>query len=401
MKDSIKKISGTLITVILLGGMILLRARQSASNFDYRNSNFSFFWLAGRMVLDGENPYDQTQYLAGHATHGIEWQPNKIFPYPLPLAIFCIPLGFSSVEHAYLIWTLTSLLITAAAIFILLGHWKTAAHQRLLIPVFAFMLFFGPQYLSVRTGAISALALLEILGVILLLEKGKSLPAGIVLSLTVLKPPQGFTILLLAGIWLLARRDWKAVLGMAVGGMALLLIGMLQDPLWIVKFRSASQAVMDRTLGVHSNVWAFSYLICKGTSPCSALLGGTLGLILLSFGGFHLWRRSASTAWEAFNIIIPLAFVSTIYLWSYDQLPYIIPIVWVTGVLVEETGSYIYAFLFLIGLDLISLYALAQHAETSKDLWSLGNTILVLGMVSALSVYRVKRGFAQDIRPRV
>jgi membrane-associated HD superfamily phosphohydrolase len=99
-------------------------------------------------------------------------------------------------------------------------------------------------------------------------------------------------------------------------------------------------------------------------------------------GGFFLWRNQAKvTAWEAFNVILPIAFVSTIYLWAYDQLPYIIPVVWIMGTLVKRKSNYLHAFIFLIALVSISFFALVQQAGTSKDLWSLGTTILVLGMV--------------------
>ena len=384
MKNSIQKIAGIIITLSLIGGMIFLRTQMSKT-FDYQNSNFAFFWLSGRMILEGESPYNETQYLAGHDTYGIKWRPNNIFPYPLPLALIFIPFGLISLANAYILWQIVSLVSIALIIFILLNHWKESAQRRLLIPIFAFMFFFGPLYLTLFTGSIGAIAALVILGAILLFEKDKSLLAGIVLSLTILKPPQGLPILLLAGIWFLARRDWKAILGVAIGGISLLLIGMIQDPLWAIKFLGASQAVMDRTQGVHSNVWAFSYLACGGASPCSTLLGGTLGLILLGLGGFFLWQHQAKvTAWEAFNIIIPIAFVSTIYLWAYDQLTYIIPIVWIVGTLVERTKSYIHAFLFLIVLDMFSFYALVQQAATDKDLWSLGTTMIVLGMVLGL-----------------
>ncbi len=384
MKNSIQKIAGIIITLSLIGGMIFLRTQMSKT-FDYQNSNFAFFWLSGRMILEGESPYNETQYLAGHDTYGIKWRPNNIFPYPLPLALIFIPFGLISLANAYILWQIVSLVSIALIIFILLNHWKESAQRRLLIPIFAFMFFFGPLYLTLFTGSIGAIATLVILGAILLFEKDKSLLAGIVLSLTILKPPQGLLILLLAGIWFLARRDWKAILGVAIGGISLLLIGMIQDPLWAIKFLGASQAVMDRTQGVHSNVWAFSYLACGGASPCSTLLGGTLGLVLLGLGGFFLWLNQAKvTAWEAFNIIIPIAFVSTIYLWAYDQLTYIIPIVWIVGTLVERTKSYIHAFLFLIVLDVFSFYALVQQAATDKDLWSLGTTVIVLGMVLGL-----------------
>ena len=384
MKNSIQKIAGIIITLSLIGGMIFLRTQMSKT-FDYQNSNFAFFWLSGRMILEGESPYNETQYLAGHDTYGIKWRPNNIFPYPLPLALIFIPFGLISLANAYILWQIVSLVSIALIIFILLNHWKESAQRRLLIPIFAFMFFFGPLYLTLFTGSIGAIAALVILGAILLFEKDKSLLAGIILSLTILKPPQGLPILLLAGIWFLARRDWKAILGVTIGGISLLLIGMIQDPLWAIKFLGASQAVMDRTQGVHSNVWAFSYLACGGASPCSTLLGGTLGLVLLGLGGFFLWLNQAKvTAWEAFNIIIPIAFVSTIYLWAYDQLTYIIPIVWIVGTLVERTKSYIHAFLFLIVLDVFSFYALVQQAATDKDLWSLGTTVIVLGMVLGL-----------------
>lgn len=384
MQNPIQKISGIILTLFLLGSMIFIRARISATSFDFQSSNFTFFWLAGRMILEGENPYNETQYLAGHETYGIKWQPNKIFPYPLPLAIIFVPLGFFSLPAAYVTWQVITLISVAATIFLLLNHWKEAAPKRLLVPVFASMFFFGPLYLTLHTGSVGALAMLAVVGAILLFEKDRSLLAGIVLSLTILKPPQGLTILLLAGVWFLARRDWKAIYGVAIGGIALLVIGLIQDPFWVNKFFGASQAVMDRTLGVHSNIWAFAYLACKGASPCSTLLGAAGSVTLLGLGGFFLWKDQARSAWEAFNVIIPIAFVSTIYLWAYDQIPYIIPIVWIIGSLVERTKSYIHAFIFLIVLELFSFYALAQQALTDKDLWSLGTTVIVLGTTLGL-----------------
>lgn len=292
MQKNIQKISGIILTLFLIGGMIFIRARISATSFDFQSSNFTFFWLAGRMILEGENPYNETQYLAGHETYGIKWQPNRIFPYPLPLAIIFIPAGLLSLPAAYIVWQVITLLIVAVTIFLLLNHWKETAPRRLLVPVFASMFFFGPLYLTLHTGSVGALAILSVAGAILLLEKDKSLLAGIALSLTILKPPQGLTILLLAGIWFLARRDWKAIYGVAIGGIALLVVGIIQDPFWVTKFFGATQAVMDRTLGVHSNVWAYAYLACGGISPCSTVLGAAGSVTLLGLGGFiGLGRR--------------------------------------------------------------------------------------------------------------
>lgn len=378
MKISIPKPLGILITLTILGVLIFARV-QISLGFDVPNSNFSFFWLAGRMILDGENPYDETQYLDGHDANGMEWRPNRIFPYPLPLTLFCIPLGFFSMQTAYILWQVVSLIAVALTIYLLLSQWQDKQQRNLLLPIFFFLLFFGPLYLTTHAGTFSAFSLIVLLGAILLLEKDKSLLAGIVLAFTMLKPPQGLTILLLAGIWFLAKRDWKAIAGVAIGGLLILFVGLIQDPQWIQKFLGAGDAVMDRTLGVHSNVWAFAYLSCDGASPCANILGGVLSVSLLGVAALLLWRNQAQwSAWEAMNLIIPVGFVSTIYLWAYDQLPYIIPIVWIVGTLAQKQRSILMAFFFLILLDLASIFALVQQAFTEKDLWSLGTTILVL-----------------------
>ncbi len=384
-KDTVLKIAGFLFTVVLLGAIFHLRAGQNLSTQDYRNSNFFFFWLSGRMVLTGENPYDQAQYLAGHDAFDVTWRPNRIFPYPLPLTLFMIPLGLFSLENAYVTWQIVTQILIAITVFVLLNHWKEPAQRRLLIPMMLFLSFFGPVFLTLQIGAIGGFTLIAMLAALLLLEKDKSFFAGIALSLTILKPPQGATILFLFGIWFLARRDWKAICGMVIGGLALLIIGLVQDPLWVVKFSTASQAVMDRTRGVHSNVWAFAYFACRGASPCSTLLGAAGALTLLGLGSLFLWRKQAQlSAWEAMNVIIPVGFLSTVYLWAYDQILYVIPITWIVGRLVHRSKRYIHALLFLIVLVSYSFFALAMHAYTLKDLWSLGNTLIVLGMLALL-----------------
>ncbi len=397
MKLSLPKPVNLFLTLLALGILIFARVQVSLG-FDVPNSNFSFFWLAGRMILDGQNPYDETQYLAGHDANGMDWRPNNIFPYPLPLTLFCIPLGFFSMQTAYVIWQVVTLLLIALTIYILLRHWQEKSHHNMLLPIFFFLLFWGPLYLTTHAGTISIFSLVVLIGAILLLEKDKSLWAGIILALTMLKPPQGLTILLLAGVWFLARRDWKAIFGVALGGLVILIVGLIQDPQWIQKFLGAGDAVMARTLGVHSNVWAFAYLACDGASPCSTLLGGTLSLSLLGGASLLLWRNQAKwSAWEAMNVIIPVGFVSTIYLWAYDQLPYILPIVWIVGTLTQKQRNIILAFIFLILVDLISIFAIVQQALTDKDLWSLGTTLLV--MLFLLFTWRMRQKPAIDKAP--
>jgi hypothetical protein len=378
MKALMIRMLGVLIVAALSIGMVQVISRLSGQT-DPRETNFAFFWLSGRMTLEGENPYDQTQYLAGHDTHEIGWRPNKIFPYPLPLVIFFIPLGFLSLETAYWLWKVITLLIVAAAVLVTLHQWTGQAQRRLFLPLFIAMFFFGPIYLTLRTGSVGAFALLAILTAVLFFQRGESFYGGVLLALTILKPPQGLTILLLFAVWSLARRDRKAIYGMIAGGIALLVIGLIQDPLWVIKFRTVSASVLDRTQGIHSNVWAFSYLACHGVSPCWNVLGLASSLAVLALSGFFLWKkRVQAVVWDAISFIIPMGFVSTVYLWEYDQILYVIPIIWVIGTLVQKTKSYIHAFLFLMVLVFYAFFAVAKLNSTDHDLWSLGNTLILL-----------------------
>jgi len=378
---STKRIIYIIIAGIVLGVVFTLKALQNYTHQDYVNTNFFFFWLSGHMVWTGHNPYDQISWLAGHDAFGATWKPNKIFPYPLPLMFFMAPLGLLTLGQAYIAWQIVTMIIIALCVFILLRHWLDSLQYLLFLPIIIILLFFGPVYLTLQIGSIGALALASILFAIVSMEKDHSLLAGMILSFTILKPPQGLTILILAGIWFIARKDWKAILGIIVGGLVLVVIGWLRDPLWIIKFRGSSETVLDRTLGIQSNIYSFAYLACKQNIDCMWIAGSIGTLIVMGGGGFYLWRKGDQlTAWEAFNIIIPIGFLSTIYLWSYDQVPYLIPILWIVKIIVNKTKSYAYALLLLIGLDIISFIGLVVQANTHTDLLSITTTILIFGL---------------------
>jgi hypothetical protein len=397
MKSLLIRIFGSLIVIALCVGMVNVISRLSGHT-DARETNFAYFWMAGHMTLNGENPYDQTQYLARHDIHEITWRPNKIFPYPLPLVIFFVPLGFLPLETAYWLWKMITLLITAAAVLTVLHQWTGQAQRRLFIPLFIGIFFFGPVYLTLRSGSIGAFSLLAVLIAVLFFQRGDSFYAGLFLSLTILKPPQGLTILVLFALWSLAQHDRKAIYGMIVGGSALLVIGLIQDPLWLLKFRTVSTSLLGRTQGIHSNVWAFSYLACKGASPCWNLLGGAMSLVLLTYSGFFLWKKRAqATVWEAISFIIPIGFVSTVYLWEYDQIMYTIPIAWVVGTLVQKTKSYIHAFLFLVILVFYAFFAVGKLNSSDHDLWSLGNTLIVLAGYWLASILRQRPAVKEGV----
>ncbi len=368
-------------TVLLLSALFVQRAFYNLTHEDFRNTNFLFFWLAGRMVLVGQNPYDSAQWLAGHDAVGNTWRPNRIFPYPLPLAYLMAPLGLLSLPTAYFYWQVTSEILIALSVWFLLRRWFGGRQALLFLPLMIFLMYFGPVYLSLQIGSMAPLTLIILVAAVALLDQQLSLPAGALLALTILKPPQGLSLLALATVWFLARRDWRAIAGIAIGGAGIAIVGLLRDPQWIGKFAAAGQIVLDRTLGFQSNVFSFAYLACGRDVGCMWVLGPLAMVVILGVAGLHLWRhRLDMSPSDAFNLIIPVSFLATIYLWSYDQLPYIIPIVWIAGTLVERTRSYLPTCGFMVILVVVSIIGLIVQAYTRQDLLSVFSTVVIVGL---------------------
>ena len=111
-RDLVPRLILSLSAIALLAAFSQ-RALQNLARIDYRNSNFVFFWLAGRMAVTGEDPYNEAQWLAQHEINHVTWQADPVFSYPLPLAVFLAPLGLLPLDAAYVCWQLFSLAVLA------------------------------------------------------------------------------------------------------------------------------------------------------------------------------------------------------------------------------------------------------------------------------------------------
>ncbi|HTO99897.1 MAG TPA: glycosyltransferase family 87 protein [Anaerolineales bacterium] len=365
----------------LLAVVFALYAQQITTRQPIRDSNFAKFWIAGHMLTTGQSPYDPVQWRAAHLALGTTSIPDRIFLYPLPQVYFLTPLALLPIEQAFAVWIFASLVLVALCCYTLLRSISRDVAARLLLPLVLLLLLFGPLYLSMQIGSIGAIALGVLAAAILLLDRGYDLPAGLLLSFLILKPSQGLPIMGLAGLWLLFRQKYRAVYGLLGGSALLMLSGFLYDPQWVQKFAANSQLVSDKTLGAQSNVYSFAYRLCAQNTLCSNRVVGSLGaVILLALAAWYLWsRRERLSAWEAFDLIIPVGFVTTLYLWSYDQLLYVIPITWIAAVLYTRYRSYWPMIGFLAVLDIIAFVALGVQAYTKQDLLSLATTVIVLG----------------------
>lgn len=373
------KVLSTLVILVLIASIFHWRAYQNFTRENYYTSNIFVFWLSGKLILEGQSPYNVEDWENGHERFSTVSPKEPTFLYPLPVALFLTPLGFLSLGQAYYVWQIISLLIIGIVVYSLLNQWKSTAHSRLLIPIILSLLYFGPVYLTLKIGSIGPFSLLCVLCALYFLDKKNLFMAGLILSFTMIKPPQGAMLLITLGILFILAKQWKFIYGVILGGILILILGLVIDFHWVSTFIQSSQAALDRRLGVQSNVWSFSYLVCNEDTFCYSILGVTGMLALLAITIYYLSRNYQKIGnWETFNLIIPISFIATLYLWAYDQILYIFPIVWIISTLVQKSKSYVLSVCFIIILDMYSIFALVQQATTSHDLWSIGTTLLVL-----------------------
>jgi hypothetical protein len=284
-----------------------------------------------------------------------------------------------------LAWQLASSMIMLTTVWLLLSHEKSPRYPPMLLPLGLFLLFFGPSFLTLQIGALGAFTLGTILVSMYALQHERQLLAGVALSLTLLKPPQAVPILVLACVWFVARRSWPAIAGIGVGAAALLVTGWALDAHWIAKFSAVGSALVERSLGLHANTFGLAYHACSGSEGCMWITGGVAAAAILTLTSVHLWKHAHDASpWEALNLIVPTAFVSTLYLWSYDQVLYLLPIVWIVLRLIDRTGSYVAPVLFLAVLVLVSFASLLIQANTRSDLLSAVTSALVISGCLAL-----------------
>jgi hypothetical protein len=375
----VPKFLGITLIVIALAAIFVWKAQQNYQHQDYINSNFFSFWLSGHMVWTGQSPYNASEFKAGFDAAGATYRPSKILQYPLPLMYFLAPVGALPVGAGYFAWLLIVQAGIALSVFLLLQRAHAAAW--LVLPLMVFLEFFGPVYLTLQIGSVGIISLLAVTLAILWLESGHPFWAGIALALTLLKPPQALTLLALAGIWFIIRGQWKAIAGLAAGGLTLVAVWLLRDSQGLIKFRGSSDFLLGHSLGVQSNVFSFAYLACGRNQGCMWVAGSIAAVAILALGAYMLWlNRRRWTDWQAFNIIIPLGFLTALYLWSYDQLLYIIPLVWIATQLLTRPRRYGLVTAFLVLVDVVAFVALGVQANTQLDLASLMTTVLVLGM---------------------
>lgn len=363
-------------------------ALLNEARVDYLNNGFFTFWLGGQMAWTEAHPYSTEDWVGGHHLNGATWIPNQIFPYPLPLTLVTSPLGLLPLKKAYIAWDFIAQVLIAVCILWLASRWEGLNKRLYAIFLLAAIALNGNVYLGLMTGTIAALLLAFLTLSLYFFETQRPFWGGFALAMLALKPPL-LTVVILLGLWMLIKRNWRAIGGGVAGGLALLGIGLLQDPQWVQKFLGAGGNLLSMRVGNQPTILSYTRLVCSGEMDCAMLWYALIAVALTGLFAWMLWKNQAKlTPLMVFSLAISLGVLLPLYIWSYDYALLVIPICYASFELVRRRQSYIFATLFLLALDGLALVGLTlfwmnPESDTltiQRDMWSIWIGIYVLAI---------------------
>jgi len=261
------------------------------------------------------------------------------------------------------------------SIIVLLGFYPARSGYLELLAIAGIFLY-RPTFTVVYSGQILTLLLLLLVLSIRLFHDERWFLGGFVLSSLSLKPSVGFPILVLAGLWLLSRKQWKGIWGMLSGGLGLVLIGALVNYRWIIDYINIGGNSFYKYFGMHPSLWGAVDKIFKIDS-LSLTIGLVCVAIVLAVEAYLFWRsKSDIDAFSAFASIVPAALFVAPYLWHHDQILLIIPIMFLLTSISVKYGIG-KAALFMLGIVALALAMVTIAYMVGHDVWSSLNSFVI------------------------
>ena len=297
--------------LLILAIILLSRMRLSVPLYDYVN-----YWSAGRLNLQGNNPYDLDQLLFQQQQVG--WTEEWVLPtwYPPWALSILMPFSLFSYTPSRFLWFLASVSIL---VFAIVQSWKIyeGPPRQMWLGLFIGVLF-TPTLIALMLGQASPWILLGVMGFLVYIKKSRSLwLAGIFAGLISIKPQLLSLFWIALVLWSLKQRKWQVLAGSGVSIVIGLAIASIFNPAVLIEY---IQSILS--------------------SPPFFLATPTIGFFLRTFLGYEksflqfvptllgvvwlifYWGKKHST-WDWQQEMPILIFVSIItapYTWSHDQL---------------------------------------------------------------------------------
>lgn len=326
--------------------------------------DFMGYWLGGRLLIMGENPYNNALWYEKLGT--TSW----IFTYPLATAVFFIPWGLLELDPAYTLWMFFSMVCILSGALLLVSSWQYDKRVVYLFPIFAAIIVFRPVIVSIRNGQIAGFLLLLIALTVILWKRDQWILGGVTAGLLMLKPNVGAPILVILGLYLLLQKNWRGLLGLAGINGILYLLGWSFDPQWLNHFLSNSSQITTELFGISPSLWGVAHLACARDFACTLPVSLTSSLVLVGIILALIYRFKPQTHF-VICLAISCGLIIFPYIWAYDHVLLLAPILIGTGEMAHARKPFLLTSLVPLLFSIIALALLGLAVVVGHDVASL------------------------------
>lgn len=269
------------------------------------------FWAAGQQLVHHANPYDSSTVLQIERSVGFSQQSQVLLMRNPPYALcLVIPLGFFGLRAGSLLW---SLLLLAAMVLSVHILWQLQG--RLCNKLHCLAYSFAPALLCILGGQT---ALFALLGLVLFLHFHQDHPfvAGLSLWLCALKPHLFLPFAAVLLLWIVIRRAYGVLGGLAFALAASSLIAWLLNPLVWIQY-----VQMMRSSGIQDE-----FIPCLSVALRFTIHRQALALQLLPvfvacvWAIYFFWKRRDRWDWvQDGALLMLLSLFASPYAWITDQ----------------------------------------------------------------------------------
>jgi hypothetical protein len=284
-----------------------------------KGTDFLHFYVIGSLVREGRTDllYDMDAQTARSRSIAQPKEETRYVPIESPLiALIASPFTVLPYNAALSAWILFIAIAYGASCWLL---WTSAhALQRFRREALVCCVAFPGIYATVLHGQVSFVALLAVCAALAALERDRKVAAGLALATLVFKP---HWIVAAGGIFLVAR-EWRVVMGIAVGTLAMLAlmfaaVGRAVVADYYVALRSIAQ--IGDLLEPRAAYSARSLFTVFVPSPTLATVLYAVTALAIVAKAARVWRSDARFDVRASAVVLGMTLVSP-HVFEYDLL---------------------------------------------------------------------------------
>jgi hypothetical protein len=297
--------------------------------------DFIGYWAAGRLTINGVNPYDPPQVMATELLVNPSMPVTMMMWNPPWTISLVMPLSFLDYRTARTLWALIQMalvMVTAGWLWQFYGGRTSTAY---LIALAA--LLFPASLIALGNGQISPVLLLGLCAFLYLEERGRDMLAGLVVSITLVKPHLVYLIWAAIVLWSFHRKRLGVLAGALAGTAVLMIVPVLLDPSIIRQYLTAIRDFPPKDC-FSPTAGTLARLMLGWEKWWPQLLPNLVGAAWLVWYWLH---RRQDWRWKnQLPVILVASVLTSMYGWLFDQVLFLLPVIQLTTQLRQHWRSW-------------------------------------------------------------